>query len=397
MFTKKTIDDVDIAGKTVLFRPEYNVPVKDGRVLDDFRIDTAMPTLQKLLDENCKVVIACSLGRPKGKVDPELDLQIVAHRLGEKLSQSVEFVDAHYGEEVSRAVANLEPGSVLMLQNMRFDPREESNDPEFARLIVDSVKPDLIVQEAFGNSHRNHATMTGINKYAPSVAGYLVRDEVTTIKSALAEPKRPFVAIVGGAKLETKIPVMEQLIEVADTLIVGGAMANTFFVAQGLNVGKSLYGEEGLDEAKRVMELCESNKTELILPSIDVGVAQEIDETAERMDVSVEEVGDMDIILDIGPRSTEKMLEALKDAGQVVWNGPLGMMELPKFAQSSKIIAEFIAENIQYSIIGGGDTADFVDELGIKDKFGFVSTGGGASLDLMAGKSLPAVEALLDK
>jgi len=385
MFNKKTIDDIDIAGKTVLFRPEYNVPIKDGQVQDDFRIDTAMPTLRTLLDNGCKVVIACSLGRPKGKVVPELDMKFVAARLDEKIPEDVRFVDARYGEEVSRAVAQLTQGSVLMLQNRRYDAREEGNDPQFAQLIVASVQPDVIVQEAFGNAHRNHATMVGINAYAPSVAGYLLRDEVSTITTAMTHPQHPFVAIVGGAKLETKIPVMEKLIAVADTLIVGGAMANTFFVAQGFNVGKSLYGEDELDEAKRIIQMCDDNDVSLVLPRKDVGVASEIDKDATRRDVVLDQVAPDDIILDIGIESTHDVIAALKGAGQVVWNGPLGMTSLPSFMYSSEKVARFIADTIPNSIVGGGDTADMIDELGLKDSFGFVSTGGGASLELMSG------------
>lgn len=397
MFHKKTIDDVDLTHKTILYRPEFNVPVKDGKVTDDYRIEKAMPTLKKLLDSDCKVVIVCNLGRPKGQVVPKLSQEPVANRLGELIDADVAFVDALYGDQVKQAVKRLQGGNILMLQNMRFDPRENANDPEFARLIVDSISPDMIVQDAFGNAHRKYATMHGINQFAPSVSGYLIRDELTAIGKAISHPEHPLVTVIGGTKLETKLPLINNFMRIAQTIVIGGVMANTFLKASGYNIGSSVYEEGDISSALAVMSAAKAAGVAILMPLDGVAVGNSFDNPGPRREVSFDQIGPDDVILDYGQKSIDSLLQHLDGAQTIIWNGPLGVTEYDDFAIGSRALADFIASRDVYSVVGGGDTVGYIDSIKYMDKFTHVSTGGGASLELMAGNPLPAVEALMDK
>lgn len=395
-FKKKTIRDIDLHDKTVILRPEYNVPVKDGKVKDDYRITSSMPTLNYLLERNCKVVIVCNLGRPKGQVVPELSLAPVAEHLKTLTDASVDFVDTYAGDRVKQAVKVMKPGSILMLENLRFYPGEKENSMEFAKEIADSIGADYMVQNAFGNSHRAHASMEALASLVPAVAGLLVESEVKQIKAAIDNPTKPLVAVVGGVKIETKLDLLQNFLTLADRIIIGGAMANTFLVAKGYEVGDSLFEEGEVGAAKSIISAAEAAEVELFLPEQDVAVAYSVDDDAKRRDVATGEVGPEDIILDFGKKSIEKMLLFLDGASTILWNGPLGVTEINGFADGSEALAKFIAANDVYSVAGGGETAAYVNKAGFSSDFTHVSTGGGASLKLMAGKKLPAVEVLLD-
>ena len=367
----------------------------DGSVADDYRIKKALPTINYLLARNCKVALISHLGRPKGKKDPKFSLQKVAQRLSELLGERVEFVANCVGPQVAVAMKAAQPGSVMVLENTRFHPGEKENDMTFAKELAQPF--DYFVQNAFGSVHREHASVSAVAHCKPAVAGMLLETEVSTIQKALKSPRKPVVAVVGGAKIHTKLELLNNFIRVADTLIVGGAMANTFLVAQGHSVGKSLFEEDEVGPARAILESAKAAQTEIILPLKDVAVAKQVDATAQRVDKFINLVEDDDIILDFGPQSMKHVLEIIDNAGTVIWNGPLGMTELPQFAQSTEALAKHMIDHHVDSIVGGGDTAAFVQEHGIVDKLTHVSTGGGASLELMSGNPLPGVEVLLDK
>lgn len=395
MFNKRTIRDVDLRGRTILLRVDYNVPLKDGAVTDDYRIKKSLPTVNFLRDQGCKLIIVSHLGRPDGKPNPEFSLRPVAEALSKVVGAPVAFAADCVGDQAVQAAKALEPGGLLLLENLRYHAEEEANDREFARQLA--VPAEYFVQDAFGNAHRKHASMVAVTEFLPSLAGFLLEEEVRQLSVAIENPVRPLVAIIGGAKISDKIPLITRLLTRADTVVIGGAMANTFLKAQGREVGKSLVDEEGLDEARDVISQAAKAGVELILPDRDLAVADHIGEDAQRREVVVDQVGAEDIILDFGEASTDHLLNTLERTGTVIWNGPLGMTELKAFAAASERLANFIAEQKVNCVVGGGDTAGFIEGLNLVDKFTHVSTGGGASLELLSGRELPAISALMDK
>lgn len=400
VFNKKTVRDIEVHGKRVLLRADFNVPLNkdDNSISSDFRIVQTIPTIKYLLDRNCEVIIISHLGRPEGKKDLKLSLEPIAKRLQELVEVPVKFVEDVVSDKTIQAVKRLAPGSVTVLENVRFHSGEEENDPEFAKQLINIIKPDYIVHDEFGAIHRAHASTEGISHIVPAVAGLLLEKEVTTLLSAVESPARPLVAVLGGAKISDKLPLVERFLDTADLVLVGGAMANNFIKSEGHNVGKSLIDADGEVEVERVKDKAKSNQ--LILPS-DVAVASQISAEAKRRDCGLNDVGDEEIILDLGYETMRSYLIHIKNASTVIWNGNLGMTELPKFAQSSEMMAEALSKQADTTetIIGGGDTADFVLDWLSKHpegKFSHISTGGGASLELLSGKKLPGVEALLD-
>ncbi len=395
MFDKKTVRDLDFTDKTVLVRADYNVPLKDAEVADDYRLLKSVPTIQYLLNQNAKVVIISHLGRPDGEKNMEFTLEPVAKRLGELLNKSVAFSPATVDDAARQAAGNLKPGDILLLENLRFRKEEKTNDTHFAKQLAELA--DYFVQDGFGVVHRADASTDAITQFLPSVAGLLLEKEVVTIREAIENPEKPLVAIVGGAKIADKISVLDRFLKVSDTIIVGGAMANTFLAAMGYEIGASLYDAEDVDIAKELIEHADFCKTDLVLPIYDVAIGTSFDEASERHDISVDDVGKEDMIMDFGKQSIHEMKKLLSEAKTIIWSGPIGVVELEKFKFGSEEIAKFIASQNVVSVIGGGDTAGFVHQLGLVDEFTHVSTGGGASLELMAGNDLPGIEALMDK
>lgn len=402
-FSKLTIRDVPLHDKVVLVRADYNVPLLGGKIHDDLRIRASVPTLQYLQSQGCTVVVMSHLGRPDGKENPEFSLAPVAERLSKLLKKEVKFVDACYGDKVSQAVKRARAGDVILLENLRFHPEEEANDSVFAGKIAKSSRARYFVQDGFGVVHRAHASTDAIAHFLPSVAGLLLAREVQTISLAMRAPKRPLVAILGGAKVSDKIQVIEEFIGVADTILIGGAMANTFLAYKGYSVGASKYEadqEKVLDaiyEAARKKVGANHVDNFIVLPS-DVATGKKVNESEVRHNKSVDSIAKDDMALDIGDVSIERYSAVVDKAATVIWNGPVGLDELPNFAHGSARLALAMASHPNIcSIVGGGDTADFVLKWDGNDGKGFthVSTGGGASLDLMAGEKLPGVEALL--
>ncbi len=395
MFNKKTVRDVDFTGKTVLVRADYNVPLKNGKVVDAYRIDKSVPTLQYLLNQNAKVVIISHLGRPGGEAKKELSLESIAKRLSELLGKEVAFSPTIVGDGAKQMVKRLKPGELLLLENLRFNKGEKANNSDFAKSLAELAV--YFVQDAFGVAHRADASLNTIPRFLPSVAGLLLEKEVVTITKAIEEPEKPLVTMVGGAKIADKIDLLDRFLKVSDSMIIGGAMANTFLVASGYNVGASKYDPHETEAAREIMEHCEFSKTELVLPIYDVAVGTSFDEHSQRHDVPTDDVAKTDIIMDFGPDTIDEIKTKLKASGTIIWNGPLGVIELEKFKKGTEDVARFIAEENLNCIVGGGDSAGFIHKLGLVDKFTHVSTGGGASLELMAGRKLPGVEALMDK
>ncbi len=403
-FPKQTIRDVVLDGCTVLVRADYNVPLTaKGEISDDLRIRASLPTLRYLLERNCRVVIMSHLGRPKGK-DGALSLSVVAQHLAKVLGRPVRFIDDCVGDKVRQVVRHAPPGSVVMLENLRFYEEEETDDVTFAQAIQKAVRADYLVQDGFGVVHRAHASTHAITLCVPAVAGLLLEKEFVTITRALEKPRRPLVSIIGGAKVSDKIKLIKRLIAISDTILVGGAMANTFLQHRGMRMGASVVepGQQAvLDEIYEVAaQKVGRNKVDdfLVLP-IDVAVAKSITGNQPRRELKVEDLVDDDMALDIGTQSIEKFTEILKTARTVLWNGPLGYAEFELFAIGSARIALAIAQNPHViSVVGGGDTADFILKWDGHDgkSFTHVSTGGGASMELMAGKILPGIESLLD-
>lgn len=389
---KKTIRDVDVKGKRVLVRVDFNVPLKDGNVADDRRIRAALPTIQYLLDHGAAVVLMSHLGRPKGEPKPELRMDPVAKRLSELLGRSVTKLDDCVGVQVENAVNAMKPGDVILLENTRFKPGETKNDALLAEGLAHLG--EIFVNDAFGTAHRAHASTEGVAHHLPAVAGFLMEKELTYLGRALADPERPFLAILGGAKISDKIGVIQNLLPQVDSLLIGGGMANTFFKAQGLNVGDSLVEDDALDTAR---ELLESAGDKLVLP-VDCVIADRFDAEAEAKTVPVDQVPAGWRILDIGPASVAHFSNRLAAAKTVVWNGPMGVFEFPRFAQGTFAVARALAGlEDATTIIGGGDSAAAVEQSGLADKMSHISTGGGASLEFLEGKELPGVAALLDK
>jgi phosphoglycerate kinase len=403
-FFKQTIKTVPLQGHTVLLRADYNVPLNDdGTIADDFRIRASLPTVKQLLKDGCKVVVVSHLGRPEGR-DASLSLEPVAGRLAELLGEPVRFVDQTIGDKARMAVRRAPKRGVIVLENLRFDAREESNDEAFARELAKASGARYFVQDGFGVVHRAHASTAAITLFLPSVAGLLLEREYTSITHAMKAPKRPFVAVMGGAKVSDKIPLVKRFIEVADTVVIGGAMANTILAHRGYAMGASKV-ESGQDQvideiyAAAEAKVGTEHIDELLVLPTDVAVAGAIAPDAERRDVSINEIGEHELALDIGNQSTNRLVEIVRQAGTVIWNGPVGYSTIPAFSHGSARLALTLATHPQVtSIIGGGDTADFVLNWDARkgDSFTHVSTGGGASLELMAGEKLPGIESLLD-
>ena len=381
---------MDVAGRRVLVREDLNVPLKDGRITDDTRIEAALPTLRDLSDRGARVIVMSHLGRPKGKPDPALSLRPVAERLSEELGRPVAFAADCVGEPARSAVDKLTDGQLLLLENVRFHAGDEADDREFARELASLG--DLYVNDAFAASHRAHASVVGVAEHLPAYAGQLMLAELEALHRALDSPRRPLVAIVAGAKVSTKAGVLGYLLPKVDSLLIGGAMANTFFKAEGGEVGASLVEDEALDEARRVRR--EAGE-KLVLP-VDAVCARKPEAGAETKVVPVDQVPPGWMILDVGPQTIERFRERLEGAGTVVWNGPVGVFEVPEFAGGTKALGEAVADSGAYSLVGGGDTAAAVEQLGLAGRFSHVSTGGGATLEYLEGKELPGVAVLKD-
>ncbi|MDF1520466.1 MAG: phosphoglycerate kinase [Brevefilum sp.] len=391
MFSKKMLTDLDVKGKKVLVRVDFNVPISEGKVGDDTRIQAALPTIKYLLENDAAVILCSHLGRPKGEPDPAFSLKPVADYLGTLLDVPVKFAEDCIGEVAQKAAENLTSNEVLVLENTRFHAGEKANDPEMAKELASLA--DLFVNDAFGSAHRAHASTAGVADYLPAAAGFLLEKEIKYLGNAIAEPERPFVAILGGAKVSDKIGVIDNLIKKADRILIGGGMANTFFKAQGYAMADSLVEDEVLDTAKELLEMAGGK---LVLP-VDVVIADAFDANAED---KIMDVGDVPAgwrILDIGPRTVQAFSDIIKKAGTVVWNGPMGVFELDKFAKGTFEVAKAIAESDATGIVGGGDSASAIKKSGLEDKITHISTGGGASLEMLEGKMLPGLAALDDK
>jgi len=389
---KKTVRDIDVQGKRVLVRVDFNVPLKDGVVSDDRRIRAALPTIQYLLDHGAAVVLMSHLGRPKGEPMPEFRMDPVAGRLGELLGRPVTKLDDCVGVEVEHAVQAMQPGDVILLENTRFKPGETKNDALLAEGLA--RLGDVFVNDAFGAAHRAHASTAGVARLLPAVAGFLMEKELNYLGRALADPERPFLAVLGGAKISDKIGVIQNLLSKVDSLLIGGGMANTFFKAQGLDVGDSLVENEALDTARKLLD---SAGDRLVLP-VDCIVADRFEADAQAKVVPAEQVPAGWRILDIGPASVAHFSNRLAAAKTVVWNGPMGVFEFPRFAEGTFAIARALAGlKGATTIIGGGDSAAAVEQSGLADKMSHISTGGGASLEFLEGKELPGVAVLMDK
>jgi 3-phosphoglycerate kinase len=393
---KKTIEDIDVRGKRVLARVDFNVPQDEsGNITDDTRIVAALPTIRYLIEHGAKTILVSHLGRPKG-VTPKYTLAPVAEHLSTLLGRNVPLLPDSVGPAVEAAVGKMQDGDVALLENVRFHPEEEQNDPEFAKQLAGLA--DVYVNDAFGTAHRAHASTEGVTKYLPGVAGFLMQKELDYLGSALGDPKRPFVAILGGAKVKDKIGVIRQLLGKVDTLIIGGGMAYTFFKAKGYEIGKSLLDESSLDFCREVMADAGDN---LLLP-VDVVVSSanpfDVGEAAcETKTVAADRIPADWEGADIGPDTVAKFSAAVQGAGTVVWNGPMGIFEFPKFAEGTRAIARALAESGAVTIIGGGDSAAAVQQLGYADRMTHISTGGGASLEFLEGRPLPGVVALQDR
>ncbi len=392
---KKSIRDVDVKGKRVFCRVDFNVPMKEGEITDETRIRAALPTIQYLVDNGAKVILASHLGRPKGQVNEEMRLTPVAKRLGELLGKNVIKTDEAYGQAVQDEISKMNEGDVLLLENVRFYPGEEKNDPELAKEFAKLA--DLYVNDAFGAAHRAHASTAGIAEYLPAVSGFLMEKEIEVLGKALSNPERPFTAIIGGAKVKDKIGVIENLLEKVDNLIIGGGLAYTFVKAQGYEIGKSLCEDDKLDLARGFMEKAKQKGVNFYMP-VDAVVADDFSENANTKVVDIDQIPSDWEALDIGPKTREIYKDVIQKSKLVIWNGPMGVFEMDKFAEGTKAVAEALAEAPDtYSVIGGGDSAAAVEKFGLADKMSHISTGGGASLEFMEGKELPGVVLLNDK
>ena len=391
MFNKKTVQDIDVAGKKVLVRVDFNVPIKDGKVGDDTRIQAALPTINYLLEQGATPILCSHLGRPKGEYDPQYSLRPVADYLGNIIDQQVIFAEDCIGPQAEEVAKELQPDQVLLLENTRFHAGEKNNDPEMARQLAGLA--DVFVNDAFGTAHRAHASNVGVAQYLPAVAGFLMEKEIRYLGQAIADPARPFLAILGGAKISDKIGVINNLLQKADQVLIGGGMANTFFKAQGYPVGDSLVEDESLDVAR---ELLTAGENRLRLP-VDVVIGDQFSDDAQKKVISMGPIPDGWRILDIGPQTVENFGKIISGAGTVVWNGPMGVFEFPNFAAGTIGIAEAVAASNATSIIGGGDSVAAVKEAGLAEKITHISTGGGASLEMLEGKTLPGLAALEDK
>lgn len=394
VLNKKSVEDIDVKGKKVLVRCDFNVKMEDGVITSDKRIVASLPTINYLLDHGAKLILCSHLGRPKGEFKPEFSLAPVAVRLGELLGREVKMAKDVIGESAKSLAADLKEGEVLLLENVRFHAEETKNDPEFSKALASLA--EIYVNDAFGSAHRAHSSTTGVADYLPAVCGFLIRKELEYMGGALENPKRPLVAILGGAKVSDKIGVINNLLSKVDTLIVGGGMAYTFFAALGHSVGTSICETDKIDMAKQMMEDAKTKGVNFLIP-IDnkVGLAYSAD--TEFKTVDSDDIPDGWMGLDIGPKTEKLFADAIKGAGTVIWNGPMGVSEWANFASGTIAVATAIADSGAISIVGGGDSAAAVQKLGFADKMSHISTGGGASLEFLEGKELPGVAALNDK
>ena len=390
-FNKRTVDDLNVAGKRVLVRVDFNVPLEGDKVTDTTRIKAALPTINFLIEHGAKTILMSHLGRPKGTVDPAYSLKPVAQRLEEILGQPVAFAEDCVGEVAQAAVGRLTDGAVLVLENTRFHPGEKSNDPTFAKQLAELA--DLYVNDAFGAAHRAHASTAGVAEYLPAAAGFLMRDEIEKLSRAVEAPEHPYVAVLGGAKISDKIQVVRSLIARADRLLIGGGMANTFLKAKGYQMQKSLVEDDVLDTAKAILD----EAGDAILLPDDLVAAAKFDSDAEHKVVAADEIPEGWQALDIGPDTVSKFSRVIAEAKMVVWNGPMGVFEMKPFAKGTNSIAEAVAKVKGFTVIGGGDSAAAVNQAGLADQMSHVSTGGGASLALLEGKTLPGGAALDDR
>lgn len=392
---KKTIKDVNLKGKRALVRCDFNVPMENGEITDDIRIKAALPTIKYLMEEGAKVIIMSHLGRPKGEPKKEFSLDKVAERLSELLDSDVIFApsDKVIDENVREKAENLKDGQVMLLENVRFRKEETDNDSKFAEDLASLG--DIFVQEAFGTAHRAHASTAGVAEFLPAVSGFLIEKEVKFLGDAVTDSKRPFVAIMGGAKVADKIKVIDNLLEKVDTLIVGGGMAYTFFKAKGYEIGTSILDEDGIQLAKNTMEKAAKMGKDLVLP-VDITVADKFDNNAEHKVVDSDKIPADMMGLDIGPKTIELFKGKISEAKTVVWNGPVGVFEMDNFAEGTRAIAKALADNDCVSIIGGGDSAAAVKKFGLESGMTHISTGGGASLEFLEGKELPGIAVIQD-
>jgi len=392
---KKTAEDIDVAGKRVFLRVDFNVPLdKAGAISDDSRIKACLPTIKYLMDHNARVIICSHLGRPDGKVVESLRLTPIAKRLSELLGKPVEALRQCIGPEVEDAINRLKDGGVVLLENIRFHPEEEANDPNFAKAL--SQLADIFVNDAFGASHRAHASVVGVAKYLPTVSGFLMETEIEALGGALENPKRPFAAMIGGAKVSGKLAVMENIMNKVDALLIGGGMAATFLKSMGYMVGDSMVENDRLDYVRQLMEKAKSKGPKLLLPQDSV-VAAKLEAGASTKTVPVTKIPDGWTIADIGPDTILEFSTELKKCKTVVWNGPVGVFEIPEFANGTHSMIKVLADLEATTVIGGGSTAEAVVEMGLADKMSHVSTGGGASLEFLEGRVLPGVAVLQDK
>ena len=391
---KKTVEDLEVSGKRVLVRCDFNVPLKDGVITSDKRIVASLPTIKYLIDNGAKVILCSHLGRPKGEVVPEFSLAPVAVRLGELLGKEVKMAKDVVGESAQALAAELKDGEVLLLENVRYEKGETKNDPELSKKFA--ALADLYVNDAFGSAHRAHSSTTGVADYLPAACGYLIQKEIEFIGGALANPKRPLVAILGGAKVSDKIGVITNLLDKCDTIIIGGGMAYTFMKALGYEIGTSLLEADRVEDAKNMMETAKAKGVKFLIP-VDNKVGKEYAPDTEAMVIDSDSIPEGWMGLDIGPKTQALFAEAVKGSGTVIWNGPMGVSEWENFAAGTIAVATAVAESGAISIIGGGDSAAAVQKLGFADKMSHISTGGGASLEFLEGKELPGIYALNDK
>ncbi|MFS0644528.1 phosphoglycerate kinase [Siminovitchia sp. 179-K 8D1 HS] len=392
---KKTINDLHVKGKRIFCRVDFNVPMDGGAIADDTRIRAALPTIRHLTGHGAIVILASHMGRPKGKVVEELRLEPVAKRLEELLGKTISYSKEVIGEDVEKQISKLREGDILLLENVRFHPGEEKNDPELARSFANLA--DLYVNDAFGTAHRAHVSTEGVAKFLPSAAGFLMEKELEVLGNALSNPQRPFTAIIGGAKVKDKIGVIDNLLEKVDHLVIGGGLAFTFVKAQGHEIGDSLLEEDKIELAQSFMEKAKEKGVQFLLP-IDAVVADSFSENAHIQIVDIEHIPAGWQALDIGPKTAKLYSDVIKKSKLVIWNGPMGVFEMEPFAQGTKEVAKALAEaDNTYSIIGGGDSARAVEHFGLSEKMDHISTGGGASLEFMEGKNLPGIAALDDR
>lgn len=394
VLNKKSVEDIDVAGKRVLVRCDFNVKMENGVITSDKRIVASLPTIEYLINHNARVILCSHLGRPKGEFNPEFSLAPVAVRLSELLGREVKMAKDVVGESAKELAANLKDGEVMLLENVRFHKEETKNDPEFSKALASLA--EIYVNDAFGSAHRAHSSTTGVADYLPAVCGYLIQKEIAFIGGALANPKRPLVAILGGAKVSDKIGVITNLLDKVDTLIVGGGMAYTFMKSLGYSIGTSICEDDRVEDAKKMMEDAKVKGVKFLIP-VDNKVAKEYKPDTEAMVVDSDNLPDGWMGLDIGPKTQALFCDAVKDAGTVIWNGPMGVSEWDNFASGTIAVAKAVAESGAISIIGGGDSAAAVQKLGFADKMSHISTGGGASLEFLEGKDLPGIVALNDK